>query len=62
MKKPNRVSDRRSVKLENILSENYIPFLEGRPNRDTVISSDDILNLKIALNQSSSFKEFLERV
>ena len=62
MKKQSRVHDRRTVKLEKVLSENYIPFLEGRPNRDTVISSDDVLNLKIALNQSSTFKEFLAKV
>jgi hypothetical protein len=62
MKKQSRVHDRRTVKLEKVLSKNYIPFLEGRPNRDTVISSDDILNLKIVLNQSITFKAFLEKV
>ena len=62
MKKPSRVHDKRTVKLEKVLSKNYIPFLEGRPERDTVISSDDVLNLKIALNQSSTFEALLEKV
>lgn len=35
--------------------------LTGRPERDTVISSDDITNLKIALNTASDLNEFLGR-
>lgn len=38
----------------------HIPLFDGRPNRETVINQDDIINLKIALN-TLSFKEFLER-
>jgi len=33
--------------------------LSGHPSRDTVINSDDIINIKIALNTSNSFKELL---
>ena len=35
-----------------------IPFLGGRPERDTIIGSDDIMNLQIALETCKTFKEF----
>ena len=34
--------------------------LTGRPKRDTIISSDEILNLKIALETTSTINEFLK--
>jgi hypothetical protein len=37
-------------------------ILTGRPNRDTVISEDDITNLVIALNTFTTFKAFLKLV
>ena len=58
----NRVHDRRSVKLERVLREDYIPFKGGRPERKTVIGKEDLLNLHIALNTVSTFEEFLQRV
>jgi len=54
------VLDKRQVKLENIMKEGYIPFLSGRPDRNTVIGSDDVLNLRIALNTTGSVEEFLK--
>lgn len=39
-----------------------IDLFKGRPNRETVISNDDILNLQIALNASKSFDSFLASV
>lgn len=36
--------------------------IEGRPERDTVINDDDILNLRIALEASASLDDFLSRV
>ncbi len=57
-----RVQDRRSVKLENILKEGYIPFRAGRPARDTVIGKEDLLNLRIALNTAKDLDEFIEKV
>lgn len=40
------------------------PFvsLAGRPERDTVISQDDIVNLSIALNTTGDVKHFLKVV
>lgn len=57
-----RVIDRRVVKLENVTRPDFIPFLGGRPIRATVISYEDISNLKISLNTSASLEEFLARV
>ncbi len=37
-----------------------VPKLTGRPKRETVISEDDILNLRIALNTFTSLDVFLE--
>lgn len=45
-----------------VIKKDYIPFLAGRPNRETVIGADDILNLKIALETAKSFSAFLEMV
>ena len=60
--KKNRVSDRRFIRLEEISKEDYIPFLGGRPVRDTAISQDDVVNLLIALNTSRSLEEFADQV
>lgn len=38
--------------------ERTIPFLEGRPDRDLTINSDDIVNLIIACNTCSSMEDF----
>ncbi|MBN1980759.1 MAG: hypothetical protein JW795_04465 [Chitinivibrionales bacterium] len=55
-----RVSDNRRIKLENIMKEGYIGFLEGRPNREKVINPDDMCNLTIALNTTKTIDEFLK--
>jgi len=52
------VFDKRRVTLENTL--NFIPMFEGRPNRDTDIGHEDILNLQIALNTTNSVTDFLK--
>lgn len=39
-----------------------LALFEGRPDRQTVIGSDDILNLKIALETSTSLEDFLGKV
>lgn len=55
------------VKMKNTNSENEViknvsVVFTGRPVRDTVINGDDLVNLKIALETSSSLEEFLEKV
>jgi hypothetical protein len=39
-----------------------IPFLSGRPKRDTAINADDIVNLQIALYTARTFKDFLKQI
>ncbi|MBN1308696.1 MAG: hypothetical protein JXA18_12305 [Chitinispirillaceae bacterium] len=38
--------------------EKTIPFLGGRPDRESPIGSDDIVNLVIACNTCSTLEEF----
>jgi hypothetical protein len=58
MKAGENVHDKRFVKLENVMAANYIPFMEGRPQRDECICKNDLLDLKIMLNQLKSVEEF----
>lgn len=48
--KKKNVIDKRKIRLEEVTKDEYIPFLGGRPERDTIINQDDITNLIIALN------------
>ena len=59
-KKP--VIDKRSIKLEDVMKKDYIPFLGGRPDRPTVIGKDDILNLEIALGTCSTVNECIANI
>lgn len=56
------VTDKRSVRLEKILSKDYIPLGEGRPDRSKIIGSDDIINLRIALHTAGSIEDFVNSV
>ena len=58
MEKPS-VIDKRSVRLEDISRAGYIPFLGGRPKRVTIITHDDIINLAILLNTTTTVEEFI---
>jgi hypothetical protein len=53
------VIDKRQIRLEEVMKPDYIPFLGGRPDRVTIISPDDIMNLKINLNTIQSVEEFI---
>jgi hypothetical protein len=57
-----KVIDKRSIHLENVLRPDYIPFLSGRPNRETVIGKDDMMNLAIVLNTTNTIEEFIKSV
>jgi hypothetical protein len=57
-----KVIDRRSIKLEHILKPDYIPFLSGRPSRETVIGKDDVMNLEILINMTNSVEEFVKSI
>lgn len=56
------VHDKRKVKLENMLKEDYIPLGTGRPIRNACINHDDFLNLQIALNTTGDVLEFIKVV
>jgi hypothetical protein len=58
----NRIVDKRSVRLEELMKKDYIPFLGGRPNREKIIGPDDIMNLIITLNLESSAEEFEKKL
>jgi hypothetical protein len=59
-KKP--VIDKRSIKLEDVMKKDYIPFLGGRPARQTIIGKDDILNLEISLGTCSTVDECVAKI
>ena len=61
MKKP-IVIDKRSVRLETISHPDYIPFLGGRPDRTTVITHEDEINLRILLNTVTSIEELIRHI
>ena len=42
-------------------NQKTIPFLGGRPKRESIISNDDILNLLIACNTCRTMDEFFEQ-
>jgi hypothetical protein len=55
------VIDKRQIRLEEVMRPDYIPFLGGRPERQTVIRPDDIVNLKIILNTTDSVEELIKK-
>ncbi len=57
-----RIIDKGAVPLEKVQSSDFIPFMSGRPKRESIIGKDDILNLRIALNSGLTWTEFLAHV
>jgi len=56
------IRDTRRVKLDEIMKTSYfIPLFEGRPNRDAVIGSSDLIDLAIDLHKSQTVEEFIQR-
>ena len=51
-----------NVMLDNAMKDERIQLFHGRPPRKSVINKEDITDLKIALNCSEDFEEFLEQV
>lgn len=46
--------------LKTLLQEHYIPFLGGRPDRESPINGEDLMNLSIDLWTTSSVDRFLK--
>jgi len=64
MRKPDLNKRARRKKRVNKIREKirYLHLMSGRPERDRIISKDDILNLKIALNTEYDLNAFLSRL
>jgi hypothetical protein len=62
MDEKRHVVDKRSIKLEDVLRPDYIPFLGGRPERNIIINKDDVTNLEIALNTNSDVNTFVSHI
>lgn len=56
------IKDNRSVKLEKVLSGDFIPLFGGRPLRSLLIGKDDSLDLRILLNTTNTVEEFLAKI
>ena len=56
------IKDSRAVKLEKVLSGDFIPLFGGRPHRSLLIGKDDSLDLKILLNTTETVEEFLAKI
>lgn len=61
MEKP-KIYDKRQVRLEDCNKPDYIPFLGGRPNRNTVINTDNCIDLRILLNTTTSVDDLLKKI
>ncbi len=59
MEKQNLLENQLNMNEENS-KKTFIPFLGGRPDRITIISQDELTNLKINLNVSKSVDEFIQ--
>jgi hypothetical protein len=57
-----RVVDKRTIKLEDLLKPDYIPFLSGRPEREIIINGDDLMNLEIMMNTTNSVEDFVQKI
>lgn len=53
------VIDKRSIRLEDVMRKDYIPFLGGRPKREKVIGLDDVMNVRINLNVAYTVDDFI---
>ncbi|NLD92917.1 MAG: hypothetical protein GX639_09640 [Fibrobacter sp.] len=58
---PKNVIDERPVGTVSP-AKTRIPFLSGRPERETIISVDEITDLTIVLNITKSVDEFLKLI
>ncbi len=60
--KNNLIVDKRKVRLEDVMKPGFIPFLGGRPKRETIISKDEITNLQITLYTTRTVNEFITKL
>ncbi len=56
------IRDDRSVKLEKVLGQEFIPLFAGRPKRERIIGKDDFVDIKILLNATHTVDEFIDKL
>jgi hypothetical protein len=56
------MKDIHGFRLKDLAASNYIPFLGGRPERNTPICSPEIIDLKIDLWTTPSVELFLKKI
>lgn len=49
-------------RLKELISDDYIPFFGGRPDRNHPITPQEVIDLKIDLWTTSSADRFLEKI
>lgn len=59
---PKSFWEHRNIAEAAKFKKDYIPFLAGRPNRETIINNDDIMNLRITLETTKDVKEFISKI
>jgi hypothetical protein len=57
-----KFEDKRAVKLEKVLSPDFIPLFGGRPSRSARIGKDDSLDLKILLETTQDVGQFIAKL
>jgi hypothetical protein len=57
-----KFEDKRAVKLEKVLSPDFIPLFGGRPARTARIGKDDALDLKILLETTHDVGHFVAKI
>lgn len=57
-----KFEDKRAVKLERVLSPDFIPLFGGRPARTVRIGKDDTLDLKILLETTHDVGHFIAKL
>jgi hypothetical protein len=57
-----KFQDKRAVKLDKVLSPDFIPLFGGRPARTARIGKDDALDIKILLETTHDVGHFIAKL
>lgn len=57
-----KITDRRRIKLSDVLSSDYVPFMGGRPKRTKDIGPDDQIELHERLSKIDMIEELIDAV
>lgn len=62
MEDKRNVVDKKTIKLEDVMKSDYIPFLSGRPEREKIIGKDDLMNVEILLNTTVTVDDLIAKL